>query len=242
MFAPYCPLLALSNHTLTIAAWYGVAVVQLRVINCSGSRTVRHAFSQTPIMMQMRVYLETTWGWKTLKLSGKFIRLWWCINLSLLYKSLNCLAPDYMSSKFILHSDLFNSHNLRDFGNKPAVSLPRINNYINSFCHSGAVLWNKLPTDVRQAKSLTSFRKLLTSRSNKAIHEKQALILWINFICLFISSFIAVTVNSIVCNFFKILYIGLMFLPCINKSDDDDDDDNKVYYCKSQYPSITLFM
>ena len=33
-----------------------------------------------------------------------------------------------------------------------------------------------------------------------------------------------------------------MFLPCINKSDDDDDDDNKVDYCKSQYPSITLYM
>ena len=34
-----------------------------------------------------------------------------------------------------------------------------------------------------------------------------------------------------------------MFLPCINKSDDDDDDDDsKVYYCKSQYPSITLYM
>ena len=176
-------------------------------------------------MMQMRVYFEMTWGGKTLKLNGKFIR------------------PDYMSSKFILHSDLLNSHNLRDFENKPAVSLPRTNNYINSFCHSGAVLWNKLPTDVRQAKSLTSFRKLLTSRSNKAIHGKQALILRINFICLFISSFIAVTVNSIVCNFFKILYIGLMFLPCVNKSDDDDDDDdNKVNYCKSQYPSITLYM
>ena len=30
------------------------------------------------------------------------------------YKSLNCLAPDYLSSKFILRSDLFNSYNLRD--------------------------------------------------------------------------------------------------------------------------------
>ena len=241
MFAPYRPLLALSNHTLTIAAWYGVAVVKLRVINCSDSRTVRHAFLQTPIMMQMRVYFKMTWGGKTLKLSGKFIRLWWCKNLSLLYKSLNCLAPDYMSSKFILRNDLFNSYNLRDSENKLAVPLPRTNYYRYSFCYSGAVLWNNLPTDVRQAKSLTSFRKLLTSRSNKAIHGKQGLILWINFICLFISSFIAVTVNSIVCNFFKILYIGLTFLPCINKSDDDDDD-NKVYYCKSQYPSITLYM
>ena len=53
-----CPLppfmmyiMALSSHTLTVAAWYLVAVVKRCVINCSGSRTVRHGFSQTPIMM-----------------------------------------------------------------------------------------------------------------------------------------------------------------------------------------------
>ena len=44
-------IMALSYHTLTVAAWYLVAVVKLCVLNCSGSRTVRHAFSQTPIMM-----------------------------------------------------------------------------------------------------------------------------------------------------------------------------------------------
>ena len=67
-----------------------------------------------------------------------------------MYKSMNYLAPDYMTSKFILHSDLFHSHNLRDFENKPAVPLLRTNNYRNSFCHNGTVLWNNLPTDVRQ--------------------------------------------------------------------------------------------
>ena len=77
------------------------------------------------------------------------------------YKSLNCLAPDYMSSKFILRSDLFNSYNLRDSENY----------YRNSFCYSGAVLWNNLPTDVRQAKSLTCFRKLLSSSSNTAFMQ-----------------------------------------------------------------------
>ena len=41
----------------------------------------------------------------------------------MVYKSLNCLAPDYMSSKFILRSDLFNSYNLRDSENKLAVPL-----------------------------------------------------------------------------------------------------------------------
>ena len=84
----------------------------------------------------------------------------------MVYKSLNCLAPNYMSSKFILRSDIFNSYNLRDSENKLAVPSPRTNYYRNSFCYSGAVLWNNLPTDVRQAKSLTGFRKLLTSSSN----------------------------------------------------------------------------
>ena len=57
-------------------------------------------------------------GGKTLKLSGKFRRLLWCVNY---------FVPDYMSSKFILRSDLFNSYNLEDSENKLAVSLPRTN-------------------------------------------------------------------------------------------------------------------
>ena len=81
----------------------------------------------------------------------------------MVYKSLNCLA----------HSDLFNSYNLRDSENKLAVPLPRTNYYRNSFCYNGAVLWNNLSSDVRQAKSLTSFRKLLTSRSNMVFLENR---------------------------------------------------------------------
>ena len=83
----------------------------------------------------------------------------------MVFKSLNRLAPNYMSSKCIVRSYLFNSYNLRDSENKLAVPLPRTNYYRNSFCYSGAVLRNNLPTDVRQAKSLTVFRKLLTSSS-----------------------------------------------------------------------------
>ena len=61
---------------------------------------------------------------------------------------------NYLSSKFILCSDIFNSYNPRDSENKLAVPLPWTNYYRNSFCHSGAVLWNSLPSDVSvQAKS-----------------------------------------------------------------------------------------
>ena len=135
----------------------------------------------------------------------------------MVYKSLNCLGPDYMSSKFILRSDLFNSYNLRDSENKLAVPLPPTNYYRNSFCYNGAVLRNNLSSDVRQAKSLTSFRKLLTSRSNMAFLENR---LKFYELILFISSFIfvsAIAVDSIVCNFFRILHTNLWFLPCIKK-------------------------
>ena len=71
----------------------------------------------------------------------------------MVYNSLNCLAPDCMSSKFILRSDLLNSYNLRDSENNLAVpALPRTNYYRNSFCYSGAVLWNNLPTDSKTSK------------------------------------------------------------------------------------------
>ena len=91
----------------------------------------------------------------------------------MVYKSLNGLAHDYMSSKFILRSDFLNSYNLRDSENKLAVPLPRTNYYRNSFCYRGAVLCRNLPTDIRQAKSLTGFRKLLTSSSNTAFRENR---------------------------------------------------------------------
>ena len=42
--------------------------------------------------------------------------------------------------------------------NKLAVPLPRINFLKNSFSYNGAVIWNSLSPELRQAKSLQSFR------------------------------------------------------------------------------------
>ena len=86
----------------------------------------------------------------------------------MVYKSLNGLAPNYLSSRFIQRSDMITAYNLRDSDGKLAIPLPRTNYYKNSFgysqlmgsCYSG-VLWNSLPSAARQATSLTSFRRLL---------------------------------------------------------------------------------
>ena len=83
------------------------------------------------------------------------------LKAEMVYKSLNGLAPNYLSSKFIQRSDVITAYNLRDSDGKLAISLPRTNYYKKSFGYSGAVLWNSLPSAARQATSLTSFRRLL---------------------------------------------------------------------------------
>ena len=100
-------------------------------------------------------------GWDNLETQRQKLKA------AVVYKSLNGLAPNYLSSKFIQRSDVITSYNLRDSDNKLAIPLPRTNYYKNSFGYSGAVLWNSLPSAARQATSLTNFRRLLIN-SNMA--------------------------------------------------------------------------
>ena len=60
----------------------------------------------------------------------------------MVYKSLNGLVPEYLSSKFLKRSGM---RYLRDSENKLFVPLPRANYMKNSFSYSGAALWNSLP-------------------------------------------------------------------------------------------------
>ena len=74
----------------------------------------------------------------------------------MVYKSLNGLAPDYLRSRFVERSTI-TGYSLCNTEDKLAVPLPRTNFLKNSFRYSGAVLWNSLPTHLRQAGSLASF-------------------------------------------------------------------------------------
>ena len=90
-------------------------------------------------------------GWKKLH-SQRSIHM-----AVMIYKSLNGLAPDYLSAKFLDRSSVCN-YSLRDTEGKLAVPMPHTNYMKNSFSYSGAVLWNSLPIELRQANSLTAFR------------------------------------------------------------------------------------
>jgi len=94
-----------------------------------------------------------------------FVRLGWQkLNLqqelktaTMVYKSVNGLAPDYLKSMFTDRSAI-STYSLRNCGGKLAVPLPRTNFLKNSFSYSGAVLWNSLPTNLQQAQTLASFK------------------------------------------------------------------------------------
>ena len=67
----------------------------------------------------------------------------------MVYKSLNGLAPDYLRSRFVERSTI-TGYSLRNTEDKLAVPLPHTNFLKHSFRYSGWVLWNSLPTHLRQ--------------------------------------------------------------------------------------------
>ena len=78
----------------------------------------------------------------------------------MVYKSLNGLAPDYLKS-MLTDQSAISVYSLRNCEVKLAVPLPRINFLKNSFSYNGAVMWNSLPTNLRQAQTIASFKSSL---------------------------------------------------------------------------------
>ena len=87
-------IMALSNLPLTAAVWYWVTVVKLCMINGSSSRTVHHAFSQTSIYdADASILLNDLW-WQNLETQQQIHKA------VMVYKPLNCLAPDYIQNSY----------------------------------------------------------------------------------------------------------------------------------------------
>ena len=80
----------------------------------------------------------------------------------LVFKSLNRMVPDYLSSHVAFRSDTL-TYNLRESDFSFAIPQPRTNYCKRGLSHSGAVLWNGLPLDIRQSLSLDVFKCKLKS-------------------------------------------------------------------------------
>ena len=90
-------------------------------------------------------------GWRKLDSQRKIQKV------TMVYKSLNGLNPDYLQPLFNYRNSVIN-YTLRDTEGKLTVPMPRTNYLKNSFGYSGAELWNNLPIHVRQAVTLKQFK------------------------------------------------------------------------------------
>ena len=75
----------------------------------------------------------------------------------IMYKLLNKMGPKSLTNLFSYKSEKTNYH-LRDISSGLCLPKPRTNNMKNSFMYDGAQLWNSIPKEIRESKSLSSFR------------------------------------------------------------------------------------
>ena len=75
----------------------------------------------------------------------------------LMYKTVNRMVPEYLSSHFAFRSDTL-TNNLRETDFSLAIPQPRTNSCKRSLSYRGAVLWNGLPLDNSQSLSIEVFK------------------------------------------------------------------------------------
>ena len=79
--------------------------------------------------------------------------------LVMVFKSLNGLVSEYLTSKFIKRNE--SNYSLRDSVNELVVPFPRTNYMKNSFSYNGATPWNSVPCNIRESGSLNQFKRPL---------------------------------------------------------------------------------
>ena len=97
-------------------------------------------------------------GWKTID------ELMTCESKTMVFKSLNQLAPEYLCGLFTRNS-LCSSYSLRNTGTDLGLPKKRSSNGQRCFSYRGAKLWNGLATESKQATSLYSFKKTISKCS-----------------------------------------------------------------------------
>jgi hypothetical protein len=82
----------------------------------------------------------------------------------LMYKTINKMVPDYLSSKFT-PTNVIHSYNLRHSDSKLFVPRPLTESFKKSFTYRGTVLWNRLPDEAVNATSVANFKNIIIRQS-----------------------------------------------------------------------------
>ena len=79
-----------------------------------------------------------------------------------MYEISNNMGPQSLTNSFSNKSDKTEFH-LRNVLSSPCLSNARADNMKNSFMYEGAKLWNSILKDIRESKSLSSFRQKISA-------------------------------------------------------------------------------
>ena len=90
-------------------------------------------------------------GWKTLKAERKITKA------KMMYKLLNNIGPQSLTNLFTYKGEM-TTYNLRNISSSLCLPKPRTNNLKKSFMYDGSFLWNSIPKEIKESKSLSSFR------------------------------------------------------------------------------------
>ena len=94
--------------------------------------------------------LLSTLSWERLSLRRKKQKA------LMMYKTMHDLAPKYLQSLF---SQRHSAYNLRNSEGRLTLSKPNANYLKRSFSYSGAMLWNNLPKNLKNAASVEHFKR-----------------------------------------------------------------------------------
>ena len=97
-----------------------------------------------------------TLGWEPLYIMRRKTKA------KLMYKVLNKMAPEPLTKLFTYKNEITN-HKLRNISTSLCVPQPRTNSMKNSFMYDGAHLWNSIPNEVRECKTLSLFRNKIAT-------------------------------------------------------------------------------
>ena len=95
-------------------------------------------------------------GWEPLQTERKKAKA------KMMHKVLNKTGPKSLTNLFSYKSEKTNYH-LRHISSSLCLPKPRTNNMKKSFMYDGAHLWNSIPKEISESKSLSSFRNKIAA-------------------------------------------------------------------------------
>ena len=77
------------------------------------------------------------------------------------FKCINNLSSEFLKDIFKPVSEMHDRHTRSSSNNNLAIPKCHTEYYKHALCYSGSVLWNELPVEIRQRRSVHSFKIML---------------------------------------------------------------------------------